>query len=319
MPRNEDFDNSFWSEPEVEELSANATLLYIWSWTNLRCGMAGVYRVSLRAMTESKVTVDEIPAALEELAAGRFAFYEESVLWVRARVKRLRTRTPQIAKSIANDLAKIAPEHPIRGQFLQAYADLPWLRDALGDLRPVNLNRGSGEPHQTPRDTGDYVNVTRTSTEVPRSGLRSGQLSGSSPSSTEKVELPSEFPDELRPHLTAVYKVLRDLAGRHNAKEVAPLSLASVVMGRSRKPLVRAAYDCAAHWDGTGRQLKDVVAAYRNWLDRTDTLAGYEQLTADGLPADAVRMPGASVTPLRSRPSSGDLIDLINRQGDDAA
>jgi len=86
------------------------------------------------------------------------------------------------------------------------------------------------------------------------------------------------FPEELQPHLEKTLEVLRPLAERHGAKAINPDSLASVMAARPRKPFVRAAYDCAAWWDGSSRRLKDAVSAYRNWLDKTDDLAGTEQL-----------------------------------------
>jgi hypothetical protein len=93
-----------------------------------------------------------------------------------------------------------------------------------------------------------------------------------------QARVPVQIPEELQPHLEKTFEVLEGLAERHGAKRVNRDSLASVMVPRSRKPLVRSAYDCAAWWDGQSRRLRDVVSAYRNWLDRTDDLAGVEQL-----------------------------------------
>lgn len=98
------------------------------------------------------------------------------------------------------------------------------------------------------------------------------------PPTSGQVDLPADFPDELRPHLAAVHRVLQDVAERQGAKAVQQLSLASVMMARRRKPLVRAAHDFAAWADGKAQRRKDVVAGYRNWLDRTDDLAAIEDL-----------------------------------------
>jgi hypothetical protein len=43
----EDFDNALWSDPEFLALTPEARMTYIWSWTNPRCGMAGIYKVAL--------------------------------------------------------------------------------------------------------------------------------------------------------------------------------------------------------------------------------------------------------------------------------
>ncbi len=161
MGRNEDFDNALWSQPRFEELSADASLLYIWSWTNPRCGMAGLYEVGRRAMTESKVTLDHLDAALGELGTGRFALYEEGVLWVVSRVKRLRTKSVQMAKAVAKDVARIDTAHPLRVAWSEKYGADAWLIGALGEAHP-NLTRGSQKPDV---DKG-LVSLTRTSPEA---------------------------------------------------------------------------------------------------------------------------------------------------------
>jgi len=153
MSRREDVETAIWSDPDFEELSLEASALYLWSFTNPRCGMAGIYKVGRRAMTESKVSPDRLEAVLAELAAAGFAYYEDGVLWVRSRVKHLRTRTEQIAKSIAKDIDRLPAEHPLRRRFLITYADQPWLRDYLRPLVTVPgtsvtlTENGSAEPN----------------------------------------------------------------------------------------------------------------------------------------------------------------------------
>jgi hypothetical protein len=152
--RNEDFDNALWSQPEFEELSALASLFYIWSWTNPHCGMAGIYEVGRRTMTNSKVEAQDLDRVLAELDRGGWLYYRHGVLWVRARVKRLRRRTPQIAVAVAKDVVAITAGHPLRVAWLQRYDSESWLQNALSDagLSPheqtdsVKFNRGSGEP-----------------------------------------------------------------------------------------------------------------------------------------------------------------------------
>lgn len=134
MSRNEDFDNATWDDPDFERLSADAALLYIWSWTNTLCGMAGMYKVSHKGMTRSKVTLRRIPAALDELEAERFTYYRDDVLWVRARVKRLRARTPQMAKSVEKDLMKIPVGHPLVAMFADEYGHHKWLEGTFKSL-----------------------------------------------------------------------------------------------------------------------------------------------------------------------------------------
>lgn len=269
MSRREDIDNAIWSDPDFEDLSPNATLLYLWSFTNPHCGMAGLYKVSLRTMTESKVSREDLPAALEELAATGFAFYEDHVLFVRTRVKHLRSRSPQMAQSVAKDVSKITPGHALRARFFAVYGDDPWLKEKLSETCKDPI----GNLSQKPIGKGKSHRSTVPSPEG--AGQGSGQGPGQGIGVSEQ-QLPSEFPEDLRPHLLAAHRILSGLAARHGAKEVKPLSLASLVMANPRKPLVRAAYECASYWDGQTTRLKDVVAAYRNWLGKADDLASTE-------------------------------------------
>lgn len=125
---------------------------------------------------------------------------------------------------------------------------------------------------------------TETTTETTK------EENAPAPASEKKVALPDSFPDELRPHLKATYRVLRDLAERHAAKEVNVCALAQIVMANHRKPLVLAAHECAAHFEGRGP--KDVVACYRNWLRRVDALAVVEPLDEDGRTTQIARPGG---------------------------
>lgn len=111
----------------------------------------------------------------------------------------------------------------------------------------------------------------------------------------EDDEVPPGFPDELRPHARHVMVVLRDLAERHGARAVKARALGNVMMARPRKPLVRGAHDFAAWADGKGSRQRDVVAGYRNWLDRCDDLAALEPLPGEARPLAAP----AGVTPIR--------------------
>lgn len=88
--------------------------------------------------------------------------------------------------------------------------------------------------------------------------------------------IPKDFPDELRPHARLVFAALRDLARTHASKEPSAAALARVMMGRPRRPLIKAAYDYAAYC--ADRPPKDVVAGYRNWLDKESDLAAVEPL-----------------------------------------
>lgn len=126
MSRIEDFDSELWSDPNIEPLSIEATILYIWSWTNDRIGPAGIYKTTRRAMLESKVPEEHLDSALAELAEHELAFYDGTYLWVKARVKRLRTRTIAMCKGVAKAVAKVPADHPYREQFMARYGGQTW-------------------------------------------------------------------------------------------------------------------------------------------------------------------------------------------------
>lgn len=149
MSRHEDIDNAIWSDPDFLELSAHGKLVYIWSWTNPRCGMAGVYKVSLRqAALEVSLTVEEVEDALRELEAARFVIHADGVLFVRSRVRHLRQKTSQIATSIARDVAKLPDEHPVTRAWFEHYGAHAWLRRALSTVGHETVAGQSGEGHQ---------------------------------------------------------------------------------------------------------------------------------------------------------------------------
>jgi hypothetical protein len=137
VSRREDIDNSIWSDPDFRRLAPAAKLMYLWSFTNPRCGMAGIYKVPLElAAFEMGLTERKTATALAELSDKRFLHYIDHVMWVRTRVKHLRTRTVQIARSIAKDVEQIPEEHPLRQAFLDTYGDHPWLREQIAILAP---------------------------------------------------------------------------------------------------------------------------------------------------------------------------------------
>lgn len=157
MSRREDIDNAIWEDPDFEQFSPETKLLYIWSFTNRRCGMAGIYKVSTRAMAlDTKLGPEQITDALRELADARFAFYAEDkgVLWVRTRVKHLRTTSTSMATSIVRDLKAIGTRHPLSRAFLAEYAGDDWLgehlREFLDQDPPITETEGSGRTPRVP-------------------------------------------------------------------------------------------------------------------------------------------------------------------------
>lgn len=155
MSRNEDIDNGIWSDPDFDALSPDATLLYLWSFTNPRCGMAGLYKVPRRHLLEGKLPEERLVTALAELSEARFAFYEQGVLWVRTRVKFLRTKGDMMRRSIANDLGKIPSANPLLKSFCEEYKN-SWISAAVKGFDKGSEgvpSSGTTEPKvRTPRE-----------------------------------------------------------------------------------------------------------------------------------------------------------------------
>ncbi|HYV17325.1 MAG TPA: hypothetical protein VE972_15030 [Conexibacter sp.] len=301
MSRNEDFDNGIWSNPDFEELSRDAAWLYIWSWTNPRCDMSGVYRVGRRAMTESRVELAGLDAALDELARAHFAYYEEGVLWVRSRVRRLRSKSPKMAISVARDFAKLSPEHPLHHRWLELYGSDAWLREALRAALQT-LSKGSPEVPFAARETGDLGNLPPTSPDPLAMFHRTGTGTGSP---KDFADLPSELVDRLHPVLAVLTRVQAERGGEVPTLRGVALGLAAEP-GRDHLAVAHALEHWALAGGGRTRTVRDWVRTYRTFL------AG-----AADLP---VARAGAGV-PARGTPAvahTGDLsrFDRIERRGD---
>ncbi len=161
MSRREDIDNAIWSDPAFAELTPHAKLIYLWSWTNQRCGMAGRYKVSRGAIVfECTVTEEQVSAALAELEETRFLFYDGEWLWARTRIKHLRSKGPNIGKAVGTDVRKAPADHEYRIALLETYGGEEWLSGylpllpavrPLGDPSPT-LPKGSPDGSQTPTE-----------------------------------------------------------------------------------------------------------------------------------------------------------------------
>jgi len=169
--RNENIANEIWQDEPFALLSAPAKLVYLWSFTNPLCGMAGLYKVRQQQIElDTGQTRGVVVAALDELAEHGMVAYLDGMLWVVARVKRLVSQTPQIAKSIAKDVGRAPATHPLRAAFLGWNWETRWpggqLRETFQEARPT-LTRGSREGHEIVEFIGECVNLTRGSADPP--------------------------------------------------------------------------------------------------------------------------------------------------------
>jgi hypothetical protein len=275
MSRKEDVDTAIWGDEEfVDGLSPHAKLLYFWAFTNPLNGMAGLYKVPRSTMAaQTGLTGGEVEAALAELAERRFAFYEAGVMFVRARVKRLRQKSPQIAKSITGNLALISDRHPLKARWMEENRDHAFLAE---EGHGWGIDTPS-IPHRGPMDD-DGVEPNPDTPSMPHGdpidgvkGKGTGRGKGKGGSGGDGDEPPDDFPEHLNPALTEVVTVLRRIAAARDANHVTVAATARALASYPRRPHRKAAEDLE-HWlvHGTGRNAKvrDVVGYYRNQLER---------------------------------------------------
>jgi hypothetical protein len=141
MPRREDIRNTFWLD--LDDFSDDALMLYLWSWTNERCGPAGFYSCPRRHLLEGRFDPDRLDAALRECEAAGKLVYTDGVLWSVTRTKRLGWKTPQAESAINKELAELDRSNPIFDQYVERYQGHPWGKEEKGSLT-LNVDGSPG-------------------------------------------------------------------------------------------------------------------------------------------------------------------------------
>lgn len=141
-------------------------------------------------------------------------------------------------------------------------------------------------PKDLPKPPKNVRRATEESADVEQGGeQRSDERTARTRAKADQNKLPEDFPDELLPHARSVFRALREVSEQHGAKEVTPRAVALVVMANRKKALVAEAYALASWSVDARRDIRDVVATYRQWLSRADTFAVVERLDEHGMPA----------------------------------
>lgn len=247
MSRREDVDNAIWSDGEfVEGLSPEAKLLYLWSFTNPRCGMAGMYRVMRSAIVlETGLPPERLDAALAELADRRFAFYDGGVMWVRSRVKHLRTRGEKIAKAIRRDIDTVG-DHEYVVQFRSEYGPDHWVWEGSATV--------TGTSAKTHRSLSDRASDTHRG---PTSGSQG--RAGQGRASNDEGE---ESPDAREPRgssaVDAVFEAWLDAKTTFHGRR------STAVLDPKRRRIIRNAIKLMKQ-GGSDDPVADCVDAVRGW------------------------------------------------------
>ena len=263
MARREDVYTAIWEDEDFDGLSDDAAFLYLWSFTNYRCGMSGLYQVKARSICEGRMTPARREAALAELSEKRFVFYVDGWMWVRSRVKHLRSKGPTIITSIVSGVKALPESHPLRAAFLSEYLRNSWVSKGLQEAEFEDPSRGSLGPHQGVHGNG-------SGTGKGKDGVRG---SGGKGKQTDPDSLPVDAASEFVAIAERVRPILQRTAEARGAKAVAILPLLRAVEQFPKRDHVAVAGN-VEHWllHGNGAKVsaKDVVGRYRRFLESSE-------------------------------------------------
>jgi hypothetical protein len=118
-------DDKLWTDEKFLGLSADAKVLFIWSWQPPHSAVCGLFNVDLEEMCEAlapDATIVRVQAALEELMRAGMIVYdpEPGVLWVVNRVK-YAPKSPKAIKLMKNELAQVKPSFLVE-KFMERHA-----------------------------------------------------------------------------------------------------------------------------------------------------------------------------------------------------
>lgn len=247
---------AIWADPWFVSLPPDGKLIFLWAISNAHSNLAGLYVVAEETIRhEVKLSAQRLEKALEAVAPTMRYFPASGTVCVLSRVKHVRSKTSQIAKSIARAVADCA--HPeIQAEYLAKYGSSAWLSQPLSELA---LDVPISEPHGT-------------SPEVPsQSKSQSKEVTKASKS---KGPDPDKLPEGLDPRLAKAARsclpILQRTAEARGANPVTLAAVARAVETYPRKDHVVVAGELE-HWvvfgNGAKRPAKDIVGRFRNFLD----------------------------------------------------
>lgn len=136
MSNYEYVETRIWSDPVFEALGPAAKLIYLWSFTNPRCNLPGIYKATVnQIVVETGIRRKRVEEAMKALEEARLLYYDGTWLFVRARVKYLHNPSPNTAKGIAKELRKLEADHPYTQAFLFMYRQAAWLCGYVDDFK----------------------------------------------------------------------------------------------------------------------------------------------------------------------------------------
>lgn len=274
MARNEDVNTFFWEDEDVDSLSDDAAFLYLWSFTNERCNMAGLYAVKSRHILEGRMTPARRDAALAELSERNFLYYADGWLWVRSRVKNLNTKGELMARSVINAINRVPAGHPLRAAFLTEYLENHWISKRLAEADFETPSNTLPNPSEGLQGKGK--------------GLRDKEKATEKRKGPDPDALPDGFPAHLIPSARTAFKILRRTAEAKGSNPVTVLAVGRAIESRPDRDHAKVASDLE-HWCCSGRgqnkPAKDIVARYRTFLDNADVVVQRPRRQAQVMPS----------------------------------
>jgi len=98
--------SSIWEDQKFSKLSPQAKLFYIYSFSNHRCPMSGIYKIAIKTMSFELNVDDCTELLIENIKIGLLAYdFEKNVIWVIGKIKHDKSWTStQRKKSIIHSL-----------------------------------------------------------------------------------------------------------------------------------------------------------------------------------------------------------------------
>jgi hypothetical protein len=126
-----------WRKPSFLELSTDARLLYLWSWTNPAANLIGLYRAGVSELVAAvgpangRPGLERLEDALRELSRKPLLLYDDdaALLWVVGRVEHVLT-SPKVRIAMRRQFAEVPPGI-LRDRFVALYGSLLDLEEAL--------------------------------------------------------------------------------------------------------------------------------------------------------------------------------------------
>jgi predicted phage-related endonuclease len=112
-----------WDDPDFEELSADARLIFIWAFSNRHRNEACLYTITVKKISnETGLSTVKTKQALQELVKAEMIGYDfdEQIMWVKNALK-YQTINPNCLRAVKKDLESIGRHYLVK-DFIEHYS-----------------------------------------------------------------------------------------------------------------------------------------------------------------------------------------------------